>query len=294
MKNLWGKVRKRSYRGWKELRQQVLYGKEDLSTVVFILGCQRSGTTLMDDIFDIDPETKVYREVSRLSCFAPIEDGPRRLKPLMLVDHDLRRDRAPIIVLKPLVESQQGDMILRHFPRARVIWMYRNFLDVASSNLAHFGEKNGINNIRPIATDQNGNWRSERLSDPVRALIKCRFSEAMNPFDAAVLFWYARNSIFFDLRLNEHPRVMMLNYETLVSNPPLAMKSVYAFLERRYPGDQLVAGVTSSSLGKGQTVPISQEVRDLGTKMLSRLDECFAGQPYYAQNDHYLSSGLKR
>ena len=96
----------------------------------------------MDDIFDADLNAKVYREVSKLSSFAPIEDGMRRLKPLALVEYALRRDRAPIVVLKPLVESQQADHILRHFLRAKALWMYRHFLDVASSNLSHFGMRN--------------------------------------------------------------------------------------------------------------------------------------------------------
>ncbi len=287
-------IKTRSFRLWKEAYHHVLRRTEKTPTVVFIIGCQRSGTTLMDDIFDTDLNAKVYREVSKLSCFAPIEDGLRRLKPLPLVDHALRRDRAPLVVLKPLVESQQADHILEYFPRARALWMYRHFLDVASSNLAHFGMKNGINNLRPIATGEHSNWRAERVSESVRSIVKHYWSESMNPHDAATLFWYARNSFFFDLRLNEHPRVMMLNYETLVSNPALTMKRVYAFLGQGFPGEHIVATVKSSSLGKGRSVTVSPEIHQLASEMLSRLDSIYESQPYFSPGERRLSSEITR
>lgn len=292
MATLETKIRTRSFRLWKEFYHRFVRRSRRQTTRLFIVGCQRSGTTLMDDVFDTDRNTKVYREVSKLSSFAPIEDGLRRFKPLMLVENQLRRDRAPLVVMKPLVETQQADHILQHFSDAKAIWMYRHFLDVASSNLAHFGIRNGINNIRPIALDENNNWRSERVPEATRQLVKRYFSEEMNPHDAAVLFWYVRNCFFFDLRLNGHPRVMMLNYETLVSNPPLTMQRVYAFLGNDYPGDHIVEMVRSSSLGKGRSVEISPEIRTLASDLLTRLDRCFADQPHFRHNERRLSSEL--
>ncbi|MDH4070995.1 MAG: sulfotransferase [Ignavibacteria bacterium] len=294
MATLGTKIRTRSFRLWKELYHRFLNRSPHQTTHVFIVGCQRSGTTLMDDVFDTDRNTKVYREVSKLSSFAPIEDGLRRFKPLMLVENQLRRDRAPLVVMKPLVETQQADHILEHFSEAKAIWMYRHYLDVASSNLAHFGIRNGINNIRPIAVDENSNWRSERVPEPTRLLVKKYFSEEMNPYDAAVLFWYVRNCFFFDLGLDRHPRVMMLNYETLVSNPPLAMQRVYAFLGNEYPGDHIVDMVKTSSLGKGRSVEISAEIGTLAADMLGRLDNAFAGQEHFGANERRLSSELTR
>ncbi len=287
-------IKTRSFRLWKEAYHRFFRRSGTTPTVVFIMGCQRSGTTLMDDIFDTDLNAKVYREVSKMSCFAPIEDGLRRLKPLVLVDYALQSDRAPLVVLKPLVESQQTDHILTHFPKAKALWMYRHFQDVASSNLTHFGKENGINNLRPIAHGEFSNWRAERVSENVRSIVKQYWSETMNPFDAATLFWYARNSFFFELGLDKHPRVMMLNYETLVSNPPLAMRRVYAFLGQDFPGEHIVATVKSSSLGKGRSVTVSPEVHKLASDMLARLDQTFASQSHFAADERRLSSDLSR
>ncbi len=128
-----------------------------------IVGCQRSGTSVMQRVFERDLNVKIYGERSRLSSIEGI-----RLNPLNTVVEEIQKDKAQFIVLKPLVESQNVLTLLDTFPNSKALWLFRDYKDVANSNLKTFGIKNGIHDIRPIVENQPDNWRSERVSDDVR------------------------------------------------------------------------------------------------------------------------------
>lgn len=260
----------------KEIRQfskNPLGKTEELPRLLLIIGCQRSGTTLMTQIFEKDWEVQVYPEHSRLSNQDKLDK--LRLNPLLEVKDTLSRSRFPLVVLKPLVETQNAQELLRFFQDARALWMFRHYADVANSNLNRFGLHNGIRNLSYIAYNNDSNWRSERVSEAVQDLVDRYFSEDMNPFDAAALFWYIRNSYFFDQQLVAHPRVMMLRYNDLTANPVETMKQIYTHVGQPFPGQQIVSDVHSRSVGKGQTIDLSPEIEDLCEGMLSRLDQVY-------------------
>ena len=88
---------------YKTIYQNVILQHNNSKIILFIVGCQRSGTSLMTRIFFRDVRAKVYRESSILSSKDPFR---LRLNPLPLVEKRISRDKAPLIILKPLVESQ--------------------------------------------------------------------------------------------------------------------------------------------------------------------------------------------
>lgn len=248
----------RAFQSWEASGQQIL----------FILGAQRSGTTLMTHILEADCDAKVYPEHSKLSSGDTL-DG-LRLNPYPEVKGVIARDRYPLVVLKPLVESQNTDRLLHAFPGSKAVWMLRHFKDVAISNLDRFGLSNGIKNLRYIATDQVQNWRAESLSPEVVALVKTHFSEGMDPYDAAALFWYVRNTFYFDLALSAEPAVHLCRYADLVERPGKVMGDIYAFVGRPYPGDHIVKGVFKSSLKRGSHIQLSPEIESLCQGMWER------------------------
>lgn len=280
---------------WFRIRKD-LYQRFNLNggkgrMIAITIGCQRSGTTLLSSIFERDMRTRVYREKSRLTVVDDIEDRTIRLKPLPEVERILMADRAPIIVFKPLMQTQQANDILDHFPEARALWMYRHYKDSASSITGNKGMRAGINNIRPIAEGKPGNWRGEGLSEDVRSVIRSHFSSEMNPYDAAALFWYARNSFFFDHNLIAHPRVMLFNYESLVSNPDRMMDKIYGFLGQPFPGSSITSHVFTASVGKGKNITLSPDIDALCNGMLKRFDEEFVRRPYFDPAVTRTSSG---
>lgn len=230
-------------------------------TTLLLVGCQRAGTSIMENVLEKDLHSAVYLETCKFTKGDPT--CPIRIKPLDVVADMLARERARLIVLKPLAESQHTTAMLDAFPRCRAIWMYRSYRDTARSNLRFFGIRNGINNLRPIAKGEPNNWRSDGVSDEVRETIAHHFSETMNPYDAAALFWWARNRIFFERSLAERDDLRTLEYADFVGDPGATIRSIYSFCGLPYPGDRLVQMVHRQSVGLGRELDISDDVEKL-------------------------------
>ena len=237
---------------------------------LFIVGCQRSGTSVVQRVFERDMNAKIYGERSKLSSIEGI-----RLNPLHTVIRAIQEDKAQFIVLKPLVKSQNVLSLLDAFPDSKALWLFRDYKDVANSNLKTFGTNNGINDIRPIVEQQPDNWRSEHVSEHVRSAILPHFSEDMNPHDAAVLFWYSRNSLFFDLGLEANPKVIMCKYEHLIAEPGMVFHNIYQKLGQTFPGEKITEEINSGAFRKGKAIEISPAINVLAQELLNRLDEVY-------------------
>ena len=238
----------------------------------FIIGCQRSGTNLMLRLFANDLNTKTFDELSILSS----EDEQKiRLNPLHVVNEEILRARAPLIILKPLVETQNILSLLEYFKGSKGLWMYRNYKDVASSNLSHFGKENGISDLRPIVENNPGDWRSEKVSKEVREIILQYFSDHMNPYDAAVLFWYSRNKLFFELGLDQNPNVFMCKYADLVTSPTKVIPTIYQFIDFKYSGNQIHEVIYTKSLKRGIDLELTPEIDQLAGDLLNQLDQIY-------------------
>lgn len=271
---------RRLRRAAKEVYQSAALSGERPLQLLFIFGCQRSGTTLMTELFEKDWRARVYPEHSQLSAKDTL-DG-LRLNPLEEVQAALARGSFPFAVLKPLVETQNAPHLLDFFPGSRALWLYRDYNDVALSNIRRFGLGNGIKNLRYIAENVSGNWRNENLPAAVRDLVQQHFAETMPPYDAAALFWYVRNQFFFELGLDRDPRVLPLRYRDLVNDPLAAMTRVYRFIQQPFPGPHLLTAVHANSVGKGQRVTLSPPIEALCAAMLDRLDAVYQRQEAYA------------
>ena len=239
--------------------------------VLLIVGCQRSGTTLLSDVFERDLRSVVFRERSRLSSMD--YDRNIRWNPLDDVANHFRRARGHYVVAKPLVETQRCREILGRFPNARVIFIYRNYRDVAASDLLAFRNQSGRGNLRPIVDRDSTNWRSEGCSSEVRDIVCRYFSDRMPSSDAAALFWLARNDLFFGQNLHDQDRVRLCKYERFVEDPAgeLAVLGRWANLDLNV--SQMVRRVHASSVRKGASTSIHSEIEGLCERLLVRLDD---------------------
>jgi hypothetical protein len=262
-------LRRRVRRVSKHIYQNIRWRALDRPKVLMIVGCQRSGTTLMSRLFDADRDCRVFEEFSSLSSVG--RDGIR-LNPLPDVAAVLSRVPAPLVVMKPLVETQRLRTLLNYFPNLKALFMYRRYADVANSDLAKFGPRNAIDNLRPIAAGDTHNWRSAGATPAVRAHIARFFSESMNPNDAAALFWFARNQLYYDLELAAHADVMLCRYEHLATDPSTLMRRIYAFADVTCPDLSHTRQVHSSSVSKGKSLELLPEVRALCEQLQACLD----------------------
>lgn len=248
--------------------------------ILFITGCQRSGTTMMTRLFERDIHSMVYGEFSEISS---VDRNNIRLDPLDKVKAHFIREKANFIVAKPLVESQNIKEILDYFPGSRAIWMYRHFQDVASSNLINFGESNGVRDINFIVENNPANWRAEKNSKEALQVINRLYDPAMGHYDAAALFWFARNRLYFDLHLDQDERIMPVKYEALVKSPEKIMREIYEFVQVKYPGDKILSEVSSRSVGKGETISISPQIQQVCDQLYHKLEHHY--QDYQAINN---------
>jgi len=270
----WYKNRRRLIRLVKKIYQPLKFRSGHPKTLLFITGCQRSGTTLMlVKILELDLNTKVYGEFSRLSASDPRKI---RLDPLHSVRAVTERDKAGLIVLKPLVESQHILRLLNYFEGSKALWMYRHYGDAALSGVRKFGAGRCIDRLGAVIRNRPGDWRAERVPEDVRETVRKHFSQGMNPHDAAALFWFVRNNFFFELNLEEQPNVRLCRYESLVTNPLETMRTVYRFAGQDFPGKRIIREVSAASVGKGKDISLSPDTDLLCRNLLERLDEIHA------------------
>ena len=101
------------------------------------------------------------------------------------------------------------------------------------------------------------------------------YTAASSDIDAAALFWYVRNKIFFDNNLQCDDRVMLCKYEDLVSRPEAVVSKLYGFMGGDEFDSRVVAGVHAKSVSKGSGVSLSSEVNTLCNELMQRMDDLY-------------------
>ncbi len=258
----WLRLRKRIY-------QFLRFRSGCDKTVLLVVGCQRSGTSMLHHLFRLDLASVTYDEVSPLSA----GDHQEHLlwTDPALVKARITADRAPLVAAKPLVESQNLPFWLDMFPRSRAIWMVRHYADVAASNVKFFPAGNSLDDLAPIVAVDQTDWRAQHMAPEDTETISRLYRPDMPEHDAAALFWYARNSIFFSRGLDQDERVITCDYQDLVTRPAEIMARAYAFLDRPYPGDRIIRDVFAGSVGRGRPIPLDSRVQALCEVMLERM-----------------------
>jgi hypothetical protein len=218
-------VRRRVRSTWKQALAMVMPAPPDHRRVLLIFGCQRSGTTMLQQTF-LDRSRRILileEHDNRL-----VGSDPERIKwrPLPDVAAQIRRLPFELVVAKPLVESHRVSQILDVLPTARAIWLLRSYRDVALSNVRKFGLANGFSDIRRVMEGSATDWRRAGASDDtIRTLAYFRGLD-LTSLDAAALFWWARNRLFYEQNLERDRRVLLLRYEALLRDPNTCLAQV--------------------------------------------------------------------
>lgn len=235
---------------------------------LFVVGCQRSGTTMLLRVFEQSPECAVFHEGNS----AAFEDS--RIRGVDTIQRLIRESRNPVVVFKPLNDLQHTDTFLEVHLKAKAIWMYRQYQDVISSAVRKWGTAQrdlmyaigrGVRRYREQAAI------SERMSPSVAALCRELCDDHMSSEDGAGLLWYVRNALYFDLSLHNDQRVLLVRYEDLVTSPEDQFQRVFDFIGCRF-SREYIADIHRASIGAFPVPVMSPKIESLCEEMMSRLN----------------------
>lgn len=186
--------------------------------IIFIFGCQRSGTTATINGLGKLENVKIFKEVGDVVHRKSEENVRIRLKSLPKIKEIIQQYPDKKIIIKPLVESQHAVRMLKFFPNSIGLWLYRDYKSVVHSMLEKWNENVGFTLLRYMADNNVKNWRSQLTDKQQRALAKEMLKLGLSPEDAASLFWYFRNQHFYRQKLQYHERISLIHYSSLVSD----------------------------------------------------------------------------
>ncbi|HND31429.1 MAG TPA: glycosyltransferase, partial [Myxococcota bacterium] len=263
-----GFVRRQS----KNLRQ-LRYGFRHRQQLCFVFGCQRSGTKMLMRILDNSPATRIYHENNVLA----FDDFQLRSDAILRTL--TRSSPAPSQIFKPICDSHKADRLLERFPDANGLWIYRHYDDVANSARQKWGAHQR-DVVAAVATGDLApwGWRTEGISAEVTAEIRRVYRPDLLEDEGALLFWYLRNSFFFALGLDQHPRMLLVKYEELVRDPEHSFPPVFAHVGAPYD-PSFLERVHAGSVGRKAPPRASAEIRALCEGLQQRLDAAVRRPP---------------
>ncbi|MCO6437545.1 MAG: sulfotransferase domain-containing protein [Phycisphaerae bacterium] len=246
---------------------------ESAPRVAFVLGCQRSGTNM------------VLRTLNRsLEADGIEETDPRAFCDCRFKDKSTREtlvagSTARCIIFKPICDSHNALEMLSDHPGSKIIWIYRHYLDVATSSVVYWGDQ--LQTYIEDLFDGGGDWdvaqwNREKVSSECIQEMREASAGRPSPHGAAALFWYMRNRTYFDQELQNSPDAMLVRYEDVVTDPDHYFQRMCAFLDVQFR-PEMVADVFSSSVRRRKSPPIKDSIITLCDRMWDRLNRAREG-----------------
>lgn len=262
-----------------------LFSSDKLKTVVFVLGCQRSGTTMLENVFKQLPKFSVYGEGNKKAMRV---DAYYRFRDEGTIRELISRDRKRFIIFRPLNDAQYVDCHLKLYPNSKAIWIYRRYPDTINSAVRKWGEnqKNIIMWIRneagkeKLVTEEEHlpySIYSERMHPETLAVISKLANDGMTNEEGAAFIWYIRNQIYFDLNLQHNNKVFLVKYEDFVTEPEPNLKRIFEFIgfktRKTYANN-----IFSSSIGKNPAPVINPGIENICKGLMERLDSLYSNR----------------
>ena len=257
-------------------------------TPVFILGCQRSGTTICQNVFLNSRQFDVFREGNRRAMTDNF-----RLRDDAVISKLIAGSRRPVQVFKPINDSQWADRFLSAYERARIIWIWRDVHDTANSAVAKWGRLHldlveWIGGAYADFADRDRalvrvrervdyDIYAERLADDAIAMLAAWSRAGLTPHAGAAALWWLRNRLYFDLELVSDPRVLLVKYEDFVSRPQASIQRLCEFMEASY-SPELAEGVHTGSVRKNSPPELPPIVAEPCAGLAARFEAVYQAQ----------------
>jgi hypothetical protein len=234
--------RRRALASIKRLSRSIVPAPPDERRVVLIFGCQRSGTTMLQQTFlDRSWRVLILEEHDRRL----VGSGPQETtwQDYSTVLGRLRRLPFEVVAAKPLVESASATELMDAAGAVKAVWMLRCYPEVARSNVNRFGTDNPYRDLLPIRDRDALDWRWKGTTEETRETVIALLNRRLTPFDAAALFWWTRNQLYFDQRLWADDRIRILRYERACNQPDEVIRSLSDHIGLELPLSSIVSRV---------------------------------------------------
>lgn len=259
----------------KRLARSVVRARPDERRVVLIFGCQRSGTTMLQQTF-LDRSWRVFilEEHDRRLVGASPEPEETTWQDYSTVLGRIRRLPFEVVAAKPLVESASATALMDAAGPVKAVWMLRHYPEVARSNVGRFGIDNPYRDLQPIRSRDALDWRYKGVTEETWETVTALMNRRLTPFDSAALFWWTRNQLYFDQRLWEDDRIRILRYERACNQPDEVIRSLSDHIGLALPLGSIAQRVRAR--------PFPPETRKLDPdveRLCSKLWDSFEGCP---------------
>lgn len=246
-----------------------LLSPSDHTKVIFVFGCQRSGTTMIGEIIGFSPTVTAYGE-GDLPYF--VQDGEPdylRLVDWQKVKELLAKEKSQFTLLKPLYDSQVATDLLDFVAGSKAIWIYRHYLDTVDSHIKNYrNNHDGIIYTKELFNRKDIIWKNENLPGETVEILDKFNDREINSATGYALFWLARNALFFHVK--DNPDVLLVNYESIITEPAAQFSQIFNFLgvpfKKKYTGI-----IHSRAFKKKINFVIDPEVQQLCDEMYAKL-----------------------
>ena len=256
----------------KQAARSIVRARADERRVVLIFGCQRSGTTMLQQTF-LDRSWRVLilgEHDRRLVGPGP---GETTWQEYSTVLARIRRLPFEVVAAKPLVESASAAELMDAAGSVKAVWMLRRYPEVAQSNVSRFGMDNPYRDLEPIRSRDALDWRYRGVTEETWETVTALSSRRLTPFDAAALFWWTRNQLYFDQRLWEDDRIRILRYERACNQPDEVIRSLSGHIGLALPLGSIAPRVRARPI-PSQTRELDPEVEQLCRKLWDSFMGC--------------------
>ena len=236
------KIASQSNDARRKLSWRITNCPSDETVPVFIVGAQRSGTSMLGQCLGRSPAIENTGETD-----------PRAFSDFFLRnDNTITRliEKTPyrMVIFKPLKDSYRVEELLALNPRGKAIWAYRNYADRINSAVRQFG-RHPLDVFLQFTEAHSVAWQLIGLSTENEKLLTDLDIEKLTESDGAALMWYIRNSLFFSQQLDKNENVMLWSYDRFVADPARDIEALATFLGTEYD-PFMISSVHSRSIGK--------------------------------------------